>query len=135
MRAIRQSDRSRTTADFLHGDDVFEIAEAGPAPLFFHRDAVQAKRTHVGPELARKHVRAIDLFGDGRDLVLGESANRLAQRVRGFAEIVFQRAIVGSSHARLQYDTRGLPSRSSRTQLSAFALRATARQPSLAPRA
>src|ERR1041385_3343346 len=78
---------------------MLEIAETGSAPLFLDRDAVQAKRTHLRPKLARKHVGAIDLLRDGRDLVHREAANRLAQRVGGFAQIVFQRAIVRTGHS------------------------------------
>src|SRR5690348_13224870 len=86
---------------------MLEIAETGSAPLFLDRDAMQAKRTHLRPKLARKHIGAIDLLRDGRDLVLREAANRLAQRVGGFAQIVFQRAIVRTGHARLQNGTIG----------------------------
>src|SRR6476646_9588071 len=98
MRAIGEAHGSRTAADFFHGNDVFEIAETGTSPLFLDRDAVQAERAHLRPKLAWKHIGAIDLLCDRRDLVSGESANRLSQRVRGLAEIVFKRAVVGTGH-------------------------------------
>ena len=51
VRAVGQADRGRAAADLLHGDAVLEIAEARAAVLLLHRDAVQAERAELRPQL------------------------------------------------------------------------------------
>ena len=70
---------------------MLEIAEAGAAHPLRHRDAVQAERAHFRPEMARKPVFAVDLFGQRRDLVLRKPRNGLADRIRRFAKIKIER--------------------------------------------
>jgi hypothetical protein len=43
---------------------VLEVAEPGAAPVLLDRDAMQAERAHLRPELAREAVAAIDLGGE-----------------------------------------------------------------------
>ena len=60
---------------------MLEIAEARAAIFLLDRDAVQAERAELRPEIARELVRAVDLVGARRDLRLGEGGHRLADRV------------------------------------------------------
>src|SRR6185295_19746453 len=63
---------------------------------------MQAERPHLRPEVAGKDIRAIDLLGQRRDLVLCESPHCVAQRICGFAERMVERAIAGGGHVRLR---------------------------------
>ena len=97
MRAIAQSDGRTRPADLLHRDDMFEIAEAEAAILLAHRDPVQAQLAHRGPQLlARKPVLAIDLFGQRRDLFVGEARDGVADHLAAFAELEIE--IGGGAH-------------------------------------
>jgi hypothetical protein len=87
MRAVGEAHRSGGAGDFLHGDHVLEIAEARAAIFLLHGDAVQAEFAHLRPEIARKLVRTVDLLGARGDLLLGEVAHSLADRIGGFAEV------------------------------------------------
>ena len=87
MRAVAEPDAGRSAADFLDRDDVFEIAEAQSAPLFFHRDAVQAQRAHRFPQLTREAVFAVGPFGERGDLLVSEAGRGIADHVGGFAEV------------------------------------------------
>ena len=49
MRAIRQSDGCRRPADFLNGDNMFQIAKAKAAIFLRNGQAVKPKRTHGRP--------------------------------------------------------------------------------------
>src|SRR6266702_8868970 len=93
MRAVGQADRSRRPRNLLDRDAMLEIAKAGSAIFLFHRDAVQAERTNLGPEVARKLVAAVDLGGARRDLVLRESMHRLANRIRGFTQVEIEHSM------------------------------------------
>ena len=85
VRAVGEADRGRGAADLLHRDAMREIAHAGAAVFLLDRDAVQAERAHLGPQLDRETVGPVDLGGERRDLVLGEIAHRrrAACRSRG----------------------------------------------------
>jgi hypothetical protein len=61
---------------------------------------MQAERTDPGPEVARKLVAPVDLGGARRDLVCGEVAHGIADRVRGFAEIEVEHAMQVGNHGR-----------------------------------
>ena len=87
MRAVGQADRGRGPRHLFHRDAVLEIAQAGAAIFFFHGDAVQAERADLGPEVARKLIAAVDFGGARRDFVLRKRMHRLADRIRGLAEI------------------------------------------------
>src|SRR5215203_2965229 len=63
-----------------------QIAEARTAELLLDRDAEQPLRAHLGPELARKFVAAVDLIGARRDLVLREAVDAPAQHFDVFAK-------------------------------------------------
>ena len=104
MRAVAQADRGRAAADLLHRDAMGEIAHAAAAQLLLDRDAVQAERAHLRPQLDRKAVVAVDLGGDRRDLVVGEVAHGRAQHVDLGAEIVVERREARVLHA-LVYGT------------------------------
>ncbi len=87
MRAVGQADRGRCARHLFDRDAVFEIAQARAAIFLLDGDAVQAERSDFGPEVARELVAAVDLGGARRDLVLRERMHRLADRIRGFAEV------------------------------------------------
>ena len=86
MRAVGQPDRRAGARDLLHRHAMLEIAEAGAAIFLLDRDAVQAERAHLRPQVAREDIVAVDLVGARRDLVLREAADRLAQHVDVGAE-------------------------------------------------
>ena len=75
-----------------------EIAHPGAAIFLLDRDAVQPERAHLGPQLDRKAVGAVDLGGDRRDPVLGKVAHRRAQHVDLGAEIVVEHREAGVLH-------------------------------------
>ncbi len=86
MRAVRKADRARAARDFLHRDDVREIAELRAAVLARHRDAEQAHLAELLPQVGRERVLAIDQIGARRDFLVGERAHAFAQEVDVFAE-------------------------------------------------
>ncbi len=90
MRAVGQPDRSRSTADFLHGHAVRQVAEVAAAILFLHGDAEQAEIAHFHPQVRREQVVAVDLGGARRDLRARELVDRLAQHLDVFAEVEIQ---------------------------------------------
>ena len=107
MRAVGQADRGGGARDLLHRHAMGEIAEAGAAVFLFHRDAVQAERAHLRPQLAREHIVAVDLVGARRDAVLGEVADGLAQHVDVGAEAEIEaRPGIGDRHFALRMTPR-----------------------------
>src|SRR5262245_31059210 len=86
MRAVGKPDRGRAAADLLHGDAMFQVAEAGTAVLLLHRDAEHAELAEPRPELARKLVAPVDLGGEWGDHIAGEAAHAVAQLISGLAE-------------------------------------------------
>ena len=93
MGAVGQADRAGRARNLLHGDAMLEIAEAGAAPLLLDRDAVNAERAELGPQIARKPVAAVDLVGERRDLVGRKPAHTLAQHVGRLAKAEVQVAV------------------------------------------
>ena len=87
MRAVGKTHRSGAAADLLHRHAMREIAHPGAAIFFLDRDAVQAERAHLGPQLDREAVGPVDLGGERRDPVLGKAADRCPQHVDLRAEI------------------------------------------------
>src|SRR5882724_42991 len=87
MRPIRQADRGRRARHLLHRNAVLEIAQTRTAILLLDRDAVEAERADLGPEVAGKLIAAVDFGGARRDFVLRERMHRLSDRIRGLAEI------------------------------------------------
>ena len=98
MRAVGQADRGRGARHFLHREDMLEIAEAGAAIFLLDRDAVQAERADLRPEVARELVGAVDLGGARRDLVGGEVGDRLADGVGGLAEVEIEHFLRVGDH-------------------------------------
>ena len=86
MRAVGKPDGGRGARHLFHRDAVVQIAEAQPAPFLFDRDAVQAERAHLRPQLAREMLGAVDFRGERRDLGAGEFLRRLAYGDGGFVE-------------------------------------------------
>ena len=128
---VPQADRRRASADLLDGHDMLQIAKPGAAILLFDGDAVQAELAHLGPQVTGEFVAAVDLVGDRRDPVGGEAAYRVAQHVRGVAEIVIERE-VGHPTSHQPGDRRrrgrGCPRRHAGVQVAVVhvALRSTA---------
>src|SRR5690606_16117804 len=75
MRAVGKADRAGSARNLLHGHAMFEIAEAGPAPFLFNRDAEQPELAELRPQIAREFVFPVDLVGARRDLALREAAH------------------------------------------------------------
>ena len=67
MRTVRQPNRSRGARDFLHRHAVLEVAQGEPAIFLRRGDPMQAERAHLGPQVARKQVVAVNLRGARRD--------------------------------------------------------------------
>ena len=86
MGAVAEPDRGRGARHLLLSDDMFEIAEAEPAILLGHRDSVQPERAHFRPQLLREPVLGVDPGGERRDLLGGEAAGGVADRVGHLAE-------------------------------------------------
>ena len=86
MRAVGQADGGAGARDFLHRHAMLEIAEAGAAIFLLDRDAVQAERAHLRPQVARKNIVAVDRVGARRDTILRETAHGFAQHVDVGAE-------------------------------------------------
>ena len=91
MRPVAQADRGRRARDFLHGDDVLGVAQAAAAVFLLDRDPVQAERAQARPQIARELIGPVDRLGARRDLGLREAGDRIADHVRGFAEIEVER--------------------------------------------
>src|SRR6185437_10294079 len=100
MRAVGQADGGGSARNLLQRDAMLEIAEPCPAILFLDRDAMQAKRADLRPEVAWKLIAPVDLGRAGRDLVAGEIVNGFANRVRRLAEIEIEDAIRVGNHGR-----------------------------------
>ena len=75
-----------------------EVTHAGAAIFLFDRNAVQAKRAHLGPKLARKRVGLVDLDRERRDLIVREAAHCIAQLVDLGAEIEIQHGVTVTRH-------------------------------------
>jgi len=96
--AVGEADRGGSAGDLFHRDNMFEIAEAGAAPLLFDSNAEEAEFTHLGQQVARERVRPVDLGSAGRDFVLGKVFHGFADHVRSFTEIEVQRGICVRDH-------------------------------------
>ena len=91
MGAVGEADGGRGAAHLLDRDDVLEVAQARAAIFLLDGDAVQAELAHLGPQLAREAVGLVDLGGDRRHLVGGETLDLVAQRVGGLAQTEIER--------------------------------------------
>ena len=87
VRTIRQPDGGRRPADFLNGDNMFQIAKAKAAIFLRNRQAVKPKRTHGGPQFFPwEPVIGIDFGGQGRDFIRRKALRGIADHVGIFAE-------------------------------------------------
>ena len=86
VRAVRESHGCRGTADFLHGDDVCEVAHAGAAVGFVNGNTQQTHVTELFPQVVGEQVVMVDGFGAGGDFTGGKAVDLLAQHVQGLAE-------------------------------------------------
>ena len=66
---------------------MLEITHADTAIFLGDGDAVEAKLTHLGPEIAREKIGLINFLGAWRDLVYGKLFNGITQHVGLLAEI------------------------------------------------
>ncbi len=76
MRAVGKADRRRGARDLLHGHDVREVAHHRAAEFLLDRDAEQAERAELLPQVRRKLVRTVDLRGARRDLLRARTRAR-----------------------------------------------------------
>ena len=88
--AIGQADGGGGPREFLHDDDMGEVAHVDAAVLLVDSHADQSQITELGPQIGGKPIVAIDLGGPRSDFLLGEGAHRIAQHVDGFAQIEIQ---------------------------------------------
>ena len=86
VRAVRESHGCRGTADFLHGDDVCEVAHARAAVGFVNGNTQQAHVTELFPQVVGEQVVMVDGFGAGGDFTGGKAVDLLAQHIQGLAE-------------------------------------------------
>ena len=94
MRAVGQADRAEAREISSIATTVLEIAEPGAAVFLLDRDAVQAERAQLRPQVARECVAAVDLGGARRDLGRRRSArDGVAHHVGGFAEVEIEAGI------------------------------------------
>jgi len=82
MRAIAEADGGGRPRHLFLRDDMFQITEAKAAISLLHGDAVQAKRAHFGPQVAREPVPGIDLRRQRRDAIGSKTRRRLADHFR-----------------------------------------------------
>jgi len=94
MRAVGQCHRGRGTAQLLDGDDVREVAERRSAVVFLDRDAEQAERAELRPQIHRKFVAAIDFRCARRNFLRREVLHRGAQHVDRLAVVESQERVV-----------------------------------------
>ena len=114
VRAVGETDRRRGAADFLHRDDVREVAHRRAAVFLVDGDAEQAEVAQLAPQVGRELVGAVDLGGARRDLVGGELPHRRAQHVDRLAVVEVEGGEVrhrpprgqGSNPGRIGYASR-----------------------------
>ena len=101
VRAVAEPHRSGRAADFLHCHAMLEIAHAGAAELVLDGDPEQPHIPHFAPQILGEIVVAVDVRGTRRDLVRGETADRLAQHVGIVAKAEIERGIFVGNHVLL----------------------------------
>ena len=101
MRAVGQADRGRGARDLLHRDAMLEIAEA-EAAVFLRRGDRRAGRARPSSATGRagSGCRGRSRRRAARSRCVGELARRLADRVRGFAEVEVERGGAVGDHGR-----------------------------------
>ncbi len=102
MRAVGQPDRPGSARHFLHRHAMLDVAQSQPAIFLGRGDPVQAEFPHLGPEVARKRVVAVNLRGARGDLLLGEAAGAVADHRGALAEIEVEETGRVGDHGRLK---------------------------------
>ena len=80
VRGHRDRDRGVDPGQLLDRERVGERVAAPAAVLLGERDPHQAELAHLRDQLVGERLRAVELLGDGRDLVAGEVADGVAQQ-------------------------------------------------------
>src|SRR5258706_3914262 len=99
MRAIGQAHRGRGARHFFHRHGMRQVAHAGAAVLFGHRNAEQAEVTQLFPHVHRKGVVMVDLRGARRQLRIAHAFDGIAQGVGIVGDMGIENHIVLSSIA------------------------------------
>src|SRR5258706_2860536 len=99
MRAIGQAHRGRGARHFFHRHGMRQVAHAGAAVLFRHRNAEQAEVTQLFPHVHRKGVVMVDLRGARRQLRIEHAFDGIAQGVGIVGDMGIENHIVLSSIA------------------------------------
>jgi hypothetical protein len=86
MGAVGQADRGRGARDFLHRDDVREVAHPGAAIFLVGGHAEQAHVTELLPQVGGEEVVAVDLRR-ARQISFCAKADGIAQHVDVLAEV------------------------------------------------
>ena len=87
MRAVGQADRGRGARDFLHRDDVGEVAQARAAVGFGNRHAEQAQLAELLPHVGGEFVLRVDLGRARRQLRIAHALHGIAQGVEFLGEV------------------------------------------------
>jgi hypothetical protein len=103
VRAVGQSDRTRCARDFLHRDEVGQVAQLGTAVFARHRHAEQAHLAELLPQVGREQVFPVDQVRARSDFLLRELAHRFTQEVEIFTE--GKRSHAGSPSGRREADS------------------------------
>ncbi|MNM92775.1 hypothetical protein D3C81_1051190 [compost metagenome] len=121
--AVGEGDRSRTTADLLHGDHVGQVAQTRAAVFLFDGDAEQAHVAEFLPHVHREEVVRVDLRGARRQFSGDEVAHLVAQHVDGFAEAEVEGRIAHGCTFFLVFGVRGQEATLAFSSVSAMAAR------------
>ncbi len=87
---VTQADTGRGTADFLSGDDMGQIPQAGATVLLRDRDTQQAQVAHFAPQVSREVIVAVNVGSARRYLVGSKLADLRLQHHQCFVQIKIQ---------------------------------------------
>ena len=97
VRRDRDRDGRVDARELLDRDRVRERVRAGAAVLLGDRHSHQPQLRELRDDLVREALLAVELVGDGRDLVRGERAHRVANELVFFREVEVQRVSARAS--------------------------------------
>jgi len=83
---VGKADRSGSPGYFLHRHQVSQITQTGAAQFFRHGHSEKPQLTELGPKVLWKLVVPVDLLGPGSDFLRGETAHRVAQKLKVFTK-------------------------------------------------
>ena len=86
MRTIAERDRRRSSADLFHRNNMSKITHACTAKLFVDGYAKQAHFAKLGPQMIGELVIAVDVCGDGGDMLGGERVDVVSEHIDGFTK-------------------------------------------------